>query len=96
MSAVDKRNSTCISLDDLASTLDKVHCRHVLLMLDTCFGGTILPKYSIGRTRGDSDNRSDTAVVEQLLEPRSRLVLASVGKRERSTARETIRHLRSA
>jgi len=77
-----ERNASCISLDDLASTLDKVSCRHVLLLLDTCFGGTVLPKYALGKTRGESVTRPTEAVIGQLLGPKSRIVLASVGKRE--------------
>jgi hypothetical protein len=73
------RYKTCLSLDELADTLGKSRCRHVFLMLDTCFGGTVLPKYALGKTRGEIDR----SVVDGILDnAKSRIVLASVGKVE--------------
>ncbi len=37
----DEINGSCLSLDEINQELSSIPCRHVLLVLDTCFGGTI-------------------------------------------------------
>ena len=79
----DKLNRSCISLDDLDDELNKIPCRHIFLILDTCYGGTVDYKVAMAHTRGGEDavgrvGRDDYIAAK--MEKQSRLFLASVGK----------------
>jgi hypothetical protein len=78
-----ERNQSCLSLDDLSQKLNKIPCRHVFLILDTCFGGTVDYGVAMASTRGGDDIVTqidrDEYIAEKM-ERKSRLFLASAGK----------------
>ena len=79
----DERNRTCLSLNDLNDELSKIPCRHIFLILDTCFGGTVDYGVAMANTRGGDDavtriGRDDYIAAK--MEKQSRLFLASAGK----------------
>jgi hypothetical protein len=77
------RNESCVSLDALSEELNKIPCRHVFLVLDTCFGGTIDYGVAMGNKRGDDEEDpgiSTDEYVAEIMEKKSRLFLASAGK----------------
>jgi len=79
----DERNHTCVSLNDLNDELNKIPCRHIFLILDTCFGGTVDYGVAMASTRGGEDavtriGRDDYIAAK--MEKQSRLFLASAGK----------------
>ena len=91
------RNESCVSLDALSEELNKIPCRHVFLILDTCFGGTIDYGVAMGNKRGDDEDDpgvSTDEYVAEIMEKKSRLFLASAGKESAlDSAPATIRRL---
>jgi hypothetical protein len=79
----DERNQSCLSLDELAVRLNKIPCNHVLLTLDTCFGGTVDYGIAMDSTRGGDDTapriHRDQYIAEKM-KKKSRLFFASAGK----------------
>jgi hypothetical protein len=65
-------------LDGLRKLLETSRSRHILLILDTCYSGTIDERIAM---RGEPPSYKSTLVLD-FLEHRSRLVMTSVGKRE--------------
>lgn len=81
------RNESCVSLDALSEELNKIPCRHVFLVLDTCFGGTIDYGVAMDNKRGDDQDDpgiSTDEYVAEIMEKKSRLFLASAGKESAS------------
>lgn len=81
----DQVNGSCISLDEINQELSSIPCRHVLLVLDTCFGGTI----SYGVEKQPMKDAPDIVTsigraqyVAGKLEKRTRLYLASAGREQ--------------
>ena len=71
-----------ISNSDLRTAVDGIPCRHILVMLDTCFGGTFDEQVSKGGHRG-GDMYADVAIAKiakRILGYHARLYLTSGGK----------------
>lgn len=82
-----------LSFPDLQNILSNLRCRHVLLTLDVCYGGTFdnyfalqdLPAFrgdSLSRGGRVADAASPTSFVYEKLKPATRLYLSSGGKEE--------------
>ncbi|MEZ0609418.1 caspase domain-containing protein [Fibrella sp. WM1] len=87
----DETYAQHLSFPDLQNILGNLRCRHVLLTLDVCYGGTFdnyFATQDLAAFRGDSlsrggrvaDAASPTAFIYEKLKPATRLYLSSGGK----------------
>lgn len=97
--ASDETYGRHLSFPDLQNILANLRCRHVLLTLDVCYGGTFDNYFATEDQvafRGDSlsrgariaDATSPTAFVFEKLKPQTRLYLSSGGKETVSDGRK--------
>jgi hypothetical protein len=66
----------------LAKMIEKIPCRHILVVLDVCYGGTFDARIAASSRRGDPIYREveRDAFISRKLKHRSRLYVASGGK----------------
>lgn len=84
------RSSRWVSSDDIVTRLNGLAARHILLLVDACFGGTILSE--IGGTRG---GELDPGAVKQIYTKRSRKAMTSGAAEEVSDASPFMQLIRS-
>lgn len=75
------KSSSWVSIDDIVGRLSGLSARHVLVIVDACFGGTLLNK--IDNTRG---GEPDAGAVAQIYNRRSRKAMTSGAAEEVSDA----------
>ncbi|MBL7841955.1 MAG: caspase family protein [Cyclobacteriaceae bacterium] len=76
--ANDKARTSYISHARLRGIIDNIPCRHVMLMMDVCFGGTLDPV--IARARGAVDEVSEREMLARKFSYKTRKYLTSGGK----------------
>jgi len=84
----DPSGASYISYQDLHGDISSIPCRHILLAVDACFGGTFDAAMGCAKIKGDddtdrpntqnSDERAD--FVRLTLAPESRIFVSSIGK----------------
>lgn len=75
------KSSKWVSSDDIVTRLNGLAARHILVVVDACFGGTILSE--IGGTRG---GEMDPGALQQIYNRRSRKAMTSGAAEEVSDA----------
>ncbi|HRH68527.1 MAG TPA: caspase family protein [Flavobacteriales bacterium] len=75
------KSSKWVSSDDIVTRLNGLAAKHILVLVDACFGGTILSE--IGGTRG---GELDPTAVKQIYNKRSRKAMTSGAAEEVSDA----------
>jgi len=80
--ANDENRRSYISYSELRTILDNMRVQHVLLVLDTCYGGTFDPKWTPGQLRGDDvyAGISREQFVHRKLQYKTRRYITSGGK----------------
>lgn len=89
--ASDEGYTRHLSFPELQNILTNLRCRHVLLTLDVCYGGTFDNYFatedqfafrgdSLGRGAGVAEAASPRAFIFEKLKPQTRLYLSSGGK----------------
>lgn len=74
----DESRSSYYSYSELRSVLSRIHCDHVLLVLDACFSGTFDQLVAM---RGlDPEDRSKWDFINQKMQYRTRRYITSAGK----------------
>lgn len=76
--ANDKSRTSYISHARLRGIIDNIPCKHVMLMMDVCFGGTLDPL--IARARGSADEVSEREMLARKFSYKTRKYLTSGGK----------------
>lgn len=76
--ANDKARTSYISHARLRGIIDNIPCKHVMLMMDVCFGGTLDPV--IARSRGTVDEVSEREMLARKFSYKTRKYLTSGGK----------------
>jgi len=84
----DPSGASYIDYQALQGDIASIPCRHILLALDVCFGGTFDAAIGCSKKKGDDDsdrpappNRDERAeFVRRTLTPESRLFFSSIGK----------------
>lgn len=67
---------------ELREDIDRIPCRHILLVLDVCFGGSFDPSLREAQTRGrDYEEASPEEFIGRKLRTRSRLYVSSVDQK---------------
>lgn len=74
----DLSRTTYISHNRLRGVVNNIPCKHILLTMDVCFGGTIDP--TISRTRGADDEDTIQEMLARKFRYRTRKYLTSGGK----------------
>ena len=82
----DASGASFIDYQALQGDLASIPCRHILLAVDACFGGTFQAAIGCNKPKGDdnterrqnSDERAD--FIRRTLTPESRLFFSSIGK----------------
>jgi Caspase domain len=74
----DPGRSTFISHNRLRGVISNIHCNHILLTMDVCFGGTLDPE--VARHRGKSDEATVDDMLVRKFSHKTRKYLTSGGK----------------
>jgi hypothetical protein len=74
----DKSKTSYISHARLKGIVDNIPCKHVLLTMDVCFGGTLDPM--IARSRAAADDISEREMLARKFSYKTRKYLTSGGK----------------
>jgi hypothetical protein len=80
--ADDPLRDTLVSHEDVRTILERLDCEHVLLMLDSCFSGTVDPTLAMATTRafsGESGFGSTAEYLERKLAYRTRRYITAGG-----------------
>jgi hypothetical protein len=78
----DPTGSSYLSYSNLRDLVDNVNCKHTMLMLDACFGGTFDQNIARAGSRGhdNADMASRTEFIERKLKFQTRMYVTSGGK----------------
>jgi hypothetical protein len=74
----DPGRSTYISHNRLRGVISNIHCSHILLTMDVCFGGTLDPE--VARHRGKADEATVDDMLVRKFSHKTRKYLTSGGK----------------
>jgi hypothetical protein len=77
---IDKAKTTYISHSNLRSYVNNISCKHILLGMDVCFGGSLDPAISRQRGTPEGDELSLNEFIARKLSKKTRLYLTSGGK----------------
>ncbi len=77
---VDVAKTTYISHTNLRSYIDNISCRHILLAMDVCFGGTLDPEIAHSRSSEGRDELTDNEFLARKLSKKTRRYISSGGK----------------
>lgn len=88
----DPAGASFIDYQALQGDIASIPCRHILLAVDACFGGTFDAAVGCNKNKGDDDsdrpqpkNRDERAdFIRRTLSPESRLFFSSIGKESTS------------
>jgi hypothetical protein len=76
----DKAKTTYISHSNLRSYINNIACKHILLTMDVCFGGTLDPAIARMRALESLDELTDNEFLARKLSKRTRRYITSGGK----------------
>ncbi|MBK5280294.1 MAG: caspase family protein [Bacteroidia bacterium] len=77
---VDVAKTTYISHANLRDYIDNISCKHILLAMDVCFGGTLDPAIAHDRSGGGRDELTDSEFLARKLSKKTRRYISSGGK----------------
>jgi uncharacterized caspase-like protein len=81
--SVDPLRRTCLKHTDLNDDIDNIECKHILLVLDVCFGGTFDRRIANAKNRGEDDvyrEITDLSYIARKRQIKTRWYLTSGGK----------------
>lgn len=81
--ANDKSKTSYLSHSNLRTMINNINCKHILLVMDVCFGGTFDPNLAKSSHRGSMEMYSDIPkeeFISRKLKYKARLYLTSGGK----------------
>lgn len=77
---VDQAKTTYISHANLRSYIDNIACKHILLTMDVCYGGTMDPEIAHSRSSESRDELTDNEFLARKLSKKTRRYITSGGK----------------
>ncbi len=82
----ENSNSSYYNYSKLLSQIDKIECKHIFLVIDVCFSGTLFKEVALNKSDGISEvevsETKDIGLIKEVLKYKTRKALTAGGKDE--------------